>query len=133
LHEARAGDVEKVWESRVMAMQINCPVLHDGYVYGFDEKTLKCVRLDDGNEQWSDKGLGKGSLMKSVDGRLIVMSDKGELVIARANPQRFDVLARAQILPKEKCWTAPVLSNGRIYARNTPGDFVCVDVSGTGK
>lgn len=134
LLKAGANNVEKVWESKVMAMQLNCPILRDGYVYGFDEKVFKCIRLDDGSEQWQDKSLGKGSLIMSADGRLIMMSDKSELVIAKANPQKFEVLARAQILPQAKCWTTPVLVNGRIYARNNkPGDFVCVDVSGSGK
>lgn len=133
LLEINAGQVSKIWESKVMAMQINCPVLRDGYVYGFNEKEFKCIRLADGREQWMDKSLGKGSLMMSADGRLMIMSDKGELVIARADPKTFNVAARAQILPEEKCWTAPVLANGRIYARNTPGDLVCVDVSVSGK
>jgi len=70
--------------------------------------------------------------MMSADGRLIITSDKGELVIAQADPQKFNVLARAQILPKSKCWTSPVLANGRIYARNASGDFVCVDVKKRG-
>ena len=33
----------------------------------------------------------------------------------------------AQIL-SGKCWTRPVLANGRIYLRNTPGTVICVDV-----
>jgi outer membrane protein assembly factor BamB len=110
-------------------MQINCPIVRDGYAYGFDENVFKCLKLEDGRQPWQDKGLGKGSLMASADGRLIIMSEKGELVIARADPQKFDVMARAQILPRSKCWTSPVLANGRIYARNAAGDFMCVDVS----
>jgi len=115
---------------KAMAMQLNCPILRDGYLYGFDEKTFKCIKLDDGSEQWQDKSIGKGSLIMSTDGRMILMSDKGELVVAKADPQRFKAMARAQILPKERCWTAPVLVDGRIYARNVKGDFVCVDVGG---
>jgi len=65
----------------------------------------------------------------SADGRMIIMSDKGELVIAQATPNQFKPIARAQILPKTKSWTTPTLSNGRIYARNAKGDVVCVDVS----
>ena len=129
LLEVAYGQPRKLWENREMAMQINCPILREGYAYGFDEKVFKCLRLQDGTEQWRDKSLGKGSLMMSADGRLIIMSEKGELVIARADPQKFDVVARAQILPKTRCWTTPVLANGRIYARNAAGDFVCVDVS----
>jgi outer membrane protein assembly factor BamB len=130
LLEVSATEAKKLWENKVMSMQINCPIVRDGYAYGFDENIFKCLKLADGSQQWQDKGLGKGSLMASADGRLIVMSEKGELVIARANPQEFDVVARAQILPKSKCWTSPVLANGRIYARNAAGDFVCVDVGG---
>ena len=129
LMEVAAGNVRKVWENKVMSMQINCPIVRDGYAYGFDENVFKCLKLDDGKEQWQDRSLGKGSLIMSADGRLIIMSDKGELVIARADPQKFNALARAQILPKTKCWTSPVLANGRIYARNANGDVVCVDVS----
>jgi hypothetical protein len=70
--------------------------------------------------------------MMSADGRLIITSEKGELVIARADPQKFDVLARAQVLPKTKCWTSPVLANGRIYVRNAAGDVACVDVKKRG-
>jgi outer membrane protein assembly factor BamB len=130
LIEIAAGQAKKLWENRVMAMQINSPILRDGYVYGFDEAVFKCLKLEDGSQQWQDKSLGKGSLMMSADGRLILMSDKSELVVAKADPQKFDVLARAQVLPQGLCWTSPVLANGRIYARNAGGDFACVDVSG---
>lgn len=125
-----AGDqAKRLWENKGLAMQINSPILRDDCVYGFDESVFKCLKLQDGSQQWQDKSLGKGSLMMSADGRLILMGEKGELVVAKADPQKFDVVARAQILPKSKCWTSPVLANGRIYTRNTAGDFVCVDVS----
>ncbi len=129
LLEIDDGQVDKVWESRVMRNHMNCCVLYGGLLYGFDESTFKSITPMDGTEKWRDRSLGKGALMMSADGRLIIMSDKGELVIAQANPDQFKPLRRAQILPREKCWTTPVLANGRIYARNAPGDMVCVDVS----
>jgi hypothetical protein len=46
-----------------------------------------------------------------------------------ANSKKFEALARSQVVGK-KCWTAPVLANGRIYVRNTPGELLCVEVSG---
>ncbi|OHB65395.1 MAG: hypothetical protein A2Y76_10525 [Planctomycetes bacterium RBG_13_60_9] len=130
LLDVSAAGAKKLWENKAMSMQINSPIIRDGYVYGFDESTFKCLKLQDGSEQWADKGLGKGSLMMSADGRLIITSDKGELVIAKADPTKFDVVVRAQVLPKSKCWTSPVLANGRIYVRNAAGDFACLDVSG---
>jgi outer membrane protein assembly factor BamB len=130
LLEFNATGAKRLWENKVMSMQINSPVVREGFAYGFDENIFKCVRLEDGQQQWEEKSLGKGSLMMSADGRLIIMSEKGELVIARTNPQKFEPVARAQILPQTKCWTSPVLANGRIYARNAAGKFVCVDVAG---
>ncbi|MHC4355064.1 MAG: outer membrane protein assembly factor BamB family protein [Planctomycetota bacterium] len=131
LLEINAGKAAKVWESKVMRSQMNCCVLYEGFLYGFDEKeSLKCIAPQDGTEKWRDGSLGKGALMMSADGRMIMMSDKGELAIAQANPQEFKVLARAQVLPKGRCWTTPTLANGKIYARNTAGDLVCVDVAG---
>jgi len=128
LLEFTAVGAKLLWETKAMAMQINSPIVRDGYVYGFDENVVKCLKLEDGSEQWADRSLGKGALMMSADGRLILTSDKGELVVAKADPAKFDVLARAQVLPRKKCWTAPVLANGRIYVRNAAGDFACVDV-----
>ena len=60
---------------------------------------------------------------------MIIMSDKSELVIAKADPTAFKPLARTQLLKRGKCWTVPVLANGRIYARNAAGYVACVDVS----
>lgn len=130
LLEINDGKATEVWESKVMRNHINGSVLFDGFLYGFDESTFKCVAPQDGTEKWRDESLGKGALMMSSDGRMIIMSDKGELVIAQANPEEFKGLARAQILPNSRCWTTPTLANGKIYARNAAGDMVCVGVGG---
>jgi hypothetical protein len=55
------------------------------------------------------------------------MTERGELQVGLASPEGFKPTARAQVLGG-KCWTVPVLANGRIYARNARGDVVCVDV-----
>ena len=61
-------------------------------------------------------------------GKLIILSDKGKLAIAEASADGYKESASAQILTG-KCWTVPVLANGRIYARNAAGTLVCLDVS----
>ena len=65
------------------------------------------------------------------DGKLIALSERGELAVVEASPAGYKELARAQVLSgRGKCWTMPVLSGGRIYCRNTSGDLVCLDVKG---
>jgi hypothetical protein len=78
--------------------------------------------------KWKEKTVGKGSLMMA-DGKLIVLSEKGELLVAEATPTAFKPISRAQVLGG-KCWSTPVLANGKIYCRNAAGDVVGVDVSG---
>ena len=85
------------------------------------------MRLSDGAELWDAKEVGFGSLT-AADGRLLVLSSKGELIVAPANPDGFDPESRAQIL-NGKCWSAPVLANGRVLARNSEGRVVSVELA----
>jgi outer membrane protein assembly factor BamB len=124
------GDkVSEVWRNKNMKNHFNSTILVDGYFYGFDMSQLKCLDFNTGQEKWAKKGLGKGSLM-TADNKLIILSEKGKLVIAEVSPLAFKEISSAQILTG-KCWTMPVLANGKIYARsNATGRLVCLDVSG---
>jgi outer membrane protein assembly factor BamB len=133
LFKIDGANVTEIWQNKNMRNQINSSVLWEGYLYGFDGQVggggkLKCIDFKTGQTKWSQGGLGTGSLMLA-DGKLIILGERGKLVIAEASPGGFNKLASAQIL-RGKCWTVPVLANGRIYARNADGHLVCVDVSG---
>ena len=118
------GRPKAVWRNTKMRNHFNSCVLVNEHLYGFDEKTFACLRLKDGSAAWTQRGLGTGSLMAAGD-KLIILSERGELVIAQADPAGFKPLMRMRIL-SGKCWTVPVLANRRIYARNAAGDLVCV-------
>jgi outer membrane protein assembly factor BamB len=122
------GAAGKVWENKNMRNHFNSCVLWQGHLYGVDEKELRCMVWETGEVKWGDPKFGKGSLMLA-DGKLIALSEKGELIVAVATPAEFKPLARAQVIGG-KCWTTPVLANGRIYCRNAAGDVVCLDVGG---
>ena len=123
-----SGRPKLIFDNKVMRNLMSCSVLFGDQIYGFDEYDLKCIDFADSRERWEHRGYGKGSLMMSIDGRLIVMGEQGEMAIVRANPEKYELLARAQVLPKGMCRTVPVLANGLIYARNARGDVVCLDV-----
>jgi outer membrane protein assembly factor BamB len=120
-----AGLVRTEWESKVMQTVLSGCVLVDGCLYGFDESRLKCIGLD-GTEKWRKRGLGQGALA-AADGRLIVMSEKGELVILRATPEAYTELSRTPLMDGGSCWTTPTLAGGRIYCRNGAGRLVARD------
>jgi outer membrane protein assembly factor BamB len=120
-----------MWQNKNMRNNFTTSVLWEGHLYGFDESRLRCLDWETGDVKWTKGGLGKGSLMLA-DGKLIILSDRGKLVIAEASQDGFVELASTRVL-KGLCWTLPVLSGGRIYCRNHDGDLVCVDVSGSGQ
>ncbi len=126
------GELQTVWQNKELKNQLGTSLLIDGHLFGFDgnntdsRSPFKCVEFATGTMKWQDVDIGPGAHMVA-DGKLIVLTGKGELIIAKASSQKFDIISRAQIL-QGKCWTAPVLANGRIYCRNSTGDVICLDV-----
>jgi len=125
------GQPQELWKTKALRTQLNSAVLVDGHLYGIDGDTtssasLKCLEFATGTEKWEHPNVGSGALI-TAGGRLIVLSGTGEVMVAPASPAGFKPTARAQVL-KGKCWTSPVLANGRIYCRSVPGDVVCLDV-----
>jgi len=133
LLQSADGEPKTIWKSRVLRVHLNPGVKLGEFVYALDgdftdSPALKCIEYAAGNEKWSRPGFGAGSLI-IADGKLIVLSEKGELSVARASPDGFKIIAHAHVLDG-KCWTSPVLSNGRIFCRDAAGDVVCLNVRG---
>ncbi len=107
------------------------PVCKDGFLYGlfgfkeYGKCPLKCVEIATGHEVWAKEGFGPGGTI-IVDGKLLILGDAGQIVLAEANPKGYTELARAEVL-NGKCWSTPMVSEGRIYARSTK-EAVCLDV-----
>ncbi len=115
-----------IYENKNMKNHFNSSVLFDGYLYGFDENQLRCLDFSTGEVKWTQRGLGKSSLM-IADGKMIILTEKGELVTAEVTPEAYKEISRAKILDG-LCWTVPVLSGGKLYCRNHDGKLLCLDV-----
>jgi outer membrane protein assembly factor BamB len=121
----------EIWKQKKLKSQLNGPVLWQGHIYGFSGnvgKTVKlsCLDFETGQIKWSQEGFKVGALF-IADGKLIILNDGGNLVIAQAKPQKYQEISQAKILDG-KCWTVPILANGLLYARNATGDLVCLDL-----
>ena len=99
------------------------PVVSGGFLYGIfgqalhGSAPLQCVDLATGEIKWSKPGFGPGGV-NLVGGNLLILSDAGDLVLAKAAPDAYTELDRSHILTG-KCWNSMAISNGRIYARST--------------
>jgi outer membrane protein assembly factor BamB len=123
----------QLWRTPGAEMNIwSTAVIKDGYVYGLygfkqlGTAPLKCIELATGKEMWSKPGFGQGGLILVGD-NLLVQGDAGQLVLVEAAPAGYHALAMTHPLAG-KCWTMPVVADGRIYARSTK-EGVCLDVS----
>jgi len=125
---AKEGDAFKatqIWHNPHYRNHFSSSVLHEGHIYGFDNAMLKCISVKDGEQAWARRGFGKGSLI-AADGKLFVLSDRGQLAMVEATPEKYVEISEFQAL-KGKSWTAPTLSGGRLYLRNHE-EMVCYDL-----
>ncbi|MHC4753807.1 MAG: PQQ-binding-like beta-propeller repeat protein [Planctomycetota bacterium] len=119
------GEPKEIWQNKEMQNHYSTSIFWNGYIYGFDKSQLKCMDIKNGERKWILKGgYGKGGQMMA-DGKLIVLTEKGVLLIGEARPDGFEPIIDKKIIGG-KSYAPPVLANGRIYARNLTGDLVCV-------
>lgn len=118
--------VEVVWKNREMKNQFSSSILLDGHLYGFDDKTLKCIDATTGERRWSERGLGHGSLTYA-DGHLIVLGDRGTLALVEAKPDAYREKSRTKVFAS-KTWTVPTFVGGRLYLRDQ-NELVALDVA----
>jgi outer membrane protein assembly factor BamB len=122
-----------LWRNRRMNSHFSSFLLIDGYIYGNDgfagrrNGVFRCLDAETGRTVWS-ADLGFGSLI-AADGKLILLTEQGNLHIAEASSESYQEITQARSLISSSCWSPPVLCDGKIYVRNHRGDLVCIDVS----
>ncbi len=160
LLSVRPGGYDLVWaddpQSREKRLQThwNTPIHHQGYVYASSGRhsnnaELRCIELATGQVMWSQPGLARCSLMY-VDGHFVCLSEYGELILLRANPQRFEAVGSLVPVDTEPqsaqaantaasragaerklleypAWAAPILSRGLLYVRGRDR-LVCLEL-----
>jgi len=124
------GTAKEVWRRKDYQNYFNPPVKIGPHLYGIDGTTHRptgfvCLEWTTGKELWREDGHATGGIIATAD--YLVLCDKGEIVIARPDPTKLDVVLRESVLPGT-CWTAPVVAHGFIYARNAAGRVVCLRV-----
>ncbi len=142
--------------SKLMSNDVCSSVLVGDHLYGFDildvqskvhrpsRGMFRCLNFQTGAECWQNGSLnerrsldgrsnneGSPSIghaaVLSADGKLILLNDTGELVMAWADPQSYREIGRVRLLGGQICWTQPMLLDGFVYVRNH-GQAVCAFV-----
>lgn len=116
-HGSGKWTVEERWTSRGLKPYFNDFVIHNDHAFGFDGATLVCVALDDGRRRWKGARYGGQLILLSDQGLLLVLSEKGELVLVPADPNGFKEVARFPAITG-KTWNHPALIGDILLVRN---------------
>ena len=112
--------VEKVWENKEFDSKTGSAVKIGNYVYssGDNHKYWFCLDWKTGQQKYKDRTLAVGAVI-ACEGMLYCYSDKGEMALVKAVPEKFDVVSKFQItMGTEQHWAHPVIYNGVLYVRH---------------
>lgn len=134
LLKLKKDGASELWtDEEIMASQYNTSVYHDGHIYGFDGRVdsriapnFRCFELKTKKIKWDQTEYGNGSMILA-DGRLIVLTEKGDLCLVDAAPTKFNETARFRLLESGPCRAQIALANGKLYARDQR-KLVCVEM-----
>jgi outer membrane protein assembly factor BamB len=126
-----------IWTNRTFNYKAHwmSPVAHQGYLYGLfgsdPTARLNCIDLSNGTLMWSEYGFGRGGTLL-VDNTVMALSEMGDLILVSTNTTAYTEIARRNVFNYDpnanRCWNAPAVANGRVYARST-GEAVCLDIA----
>lgn len=105
------------------------PILYENHIYGVrPDGRFVCLGLD-GKPLWvSDAGqqFGLGPFLLA-EGLIYAMNDSGLLRLIEATPEKYTLLAQAQVLKGRESWGPLALAGGRLIARDLT-KMVCLDI-----
>ena len=116
---ASGWTIDERWTSSGLKPYFSDFVVHDGHAYGFDGRILASIDLEDGERNWKGGRYGHGQLVLLADqDLLLVVSEKGEIALVAATPERFTELARLPAI-EGKTWNHPVVVDDLLLVRNS--------------
>lgn len=133
LLQMKANGPDEIWSGdRSLSCHYNTPVLVGEHLYGVDGRQegggarLRAVGWGTGTVAWSVDRFGVASLI-AVDGGMLAVTEKGELVRFDSDPGKYVERGRARVLDGV-VRAAPALSDGRLYLRDEKR-LVCVNLA----
>ena len=90
-------------------------------------KELKQLDKLEGYDSLPQEKSVKGGSLIRVGEHLVVLSEKGELIVCDASSSGFRPVLRSQVLDK-RCWVQPTFDAGRLFVKNNDGDLAAFEL-----
>jgi outer membrane protein assembly factor BamB len=139
-------DAKELWRGKKTnaVYPINSTVFVEaGHMYGVDQTGhLRCVKMATGERVWEStapfdgkpNNSGTAFIVKNGD-RFFLFTEKGDLIIARLSPEKYEEASRANLLAptltafgREVVWSHPAFADRCVFARNDK-EIVCVSLA----
>ncbi len=118
-HEAGRWTLAELWTSDRLKPSFSPMVVHQGQAFGFDGSILASIDVETGERSWKGGRFGSGQLLLLPDqDLLLILSERGELALVEAAPDKFRELARFPAI-EGKTWTQPALVGDVLLVRNS--------------
>jgi len=113
------GDLtaEIAWKNSTQGYMCT-PIVLSGHAYLLlRNKRLTCIDLSTGKETWPERqGFGQYMSLAS-DGKVILgLDQKGELVLFKANPKKFELIGRRKVA-KQETWGHIAVAGNQLFIR----------------
>jgi outer membrane protein assembly factor BamB len=111
-------NVKEAWTSKDMKLNFYDFVISKGYAYGFDSQRIACLDVQNGKVKWYGDRLGGFSLLFADQDLLVILTEKGELALVKASPDKYKLLSKVKVL-KDRVWNHPAFANDILLIRNS--------------
>lgn len=113
-------EVEEVWAHALVRIHYGNAVRLGDFVYAssgdFGTAPFTAVNVKTGKIAWRDRSIARASVI-SAEGRLIILDEDGNLLLATPTPEGLKVHSKMELL-KNNAWTVPTLAGTRLYVRD---------------
>jgi outer membrane protein assembly factor BamB len=140
-----------VWQSKKVSEKdtdglhsvMATPLIDNGYIYSpCSYGQFRCLKLETGERLWEtfaptsgkSERWGHAFVVKNGD-RAFLFSEKGDLIIAKLSPEKYEEIDRAHLLEpdnhdprRDVVWSHPAFANRCVYARNDH-EIVCASLA----
>jgi outer membrane protein assembly factor BamB len=113
--------VAEAWQFKAQGYMCS-PVLVDGHAYlHLRNNRALCLEVATGAEKWTtSESFGKYWNLVTRGDRILALDERGELLLFRANPAKFDLVDRRKVSDQE-AWAHLALADGQMFIRDLGG------------
>ena len=105
------------WEFKAQGYMTS-PIIHEGHAYlQLRSQRALCIELATGAEKWTTgESFGKYWSMVAQGDRILALDERGELILFKATPEKFDVLSRRKVAESD-AWAHLAVDGSELYIR----------------